>query len=170
MSAADTPTEYSITIYSSRLFFPVWFVVHTYIVIERNGVPDRYDVLGRTPLAKPEKVVQGHLYKNVLLPETGLYIICATSANSGIGPRWKTKKCGAVKGGVNSMAHRMYDFFEHDSVKKYPYMEIYKMISGPNSNTFTQWVVDQFPEAGLELPFTAWGKRYTSYQKHKGAP
>lgn len=151
---------YAITIYSSPLFFPLWFVVHTHIVVARNGVTSRFEVLGRTPLARREKLLHGYLYKNVLPPEAGLYVICATSATSGIGPRWKTKKCSAVTGGENSVAHRIYEFFETDGVNKCPYIENYNMVRGPNSNTFTQWVTNQFPEAQLKLPINAWGKAY----------
>lgn len=151
---------YAATIYSSRLFFPLWFVVHTHIVVEHNSVASRFEVLGRTPLAKPAKVVQGYLYRNVLPPEIGLYILYATSATSGIGPRWKTQKCGTVVGGENSVAHKMHKFFEEGTVKRYPYINTYNMTKGPNSNTFTQWVVDQFPDARLKLPMSAWGKNY----------
>lgn len=151
---------YTLTILSSKLFFPLWFVVHTHIVLEHNGVFSRYEVLGRTPLARPEKVVEGFLYKNVLPPEAGLFIICATSATSGIGPRWKTNKCGNIVGGENSVAHKIYKFFEEGTVARYPYIHTYNMAKGPNSNTFTQWVIDQFPESNLKLPLSARGKKY----------
>ncbi len=152
--------NYIITIYSSRLFFPLWFVIHTHIVVECNGVASRFEVFGRTPSAKEENMVKGYLYKNVLAPEAGLYIICATSATSGIGPRWKTKKCSSLRGGENSVAHDIYKFFNDGSVANYPYIENYSMVKGPNSNTFTKWVIDQFPEAKLKLPINAWGKSY----------
>ena len=152
--------NYRITIYSSPLFFPLWFVVHTHIVVEHDGETNRFEVLGRTPLAKKENAVNGHLYKDVLKADTGLYVICATSATSGIGPRWKTSKCGRVTGGENSVAHAMCKFFETGTVQQYPYCKNYKMVMGPNSNTFTQWVIDQFPEAKLKLPMNAWGKGF----------
>lgn len=153
-------SRYTITIYSSRLFFPLWFVIHTHIVVECDGVASRFEVLGRTPLARSKNALRGYLYKNVLPSEAGLYVICATSATSGLGPRWKTKKCGTIVGGENSVAHKMCKFFEEGTVKSYPYIHTYNMTKGPNSNTFTQWVIEQFPESELRLPTSAWGKNY----------
>jgi Protein of unknown function (DUF3750) len=160
MAATDSsPAQYTVTIYASRLFFPIWFAVHTHIVIEYNGVASRYDIFSRTPVSE-ENFIEGYLRKNVLPPKTGLFMVWPGNARSGYGPRWGAKKCGLITGGENSVAQSMYHFFEQGFVKEYPHLHIYKIVNGPNSNTFTQWVLDQFPEAELKLPFIAWGKRY----------
>jgi Protein of unknown function (DUF3750) len=159
MSPTSEHPEYTVTIYSSRLFFPIWFAVHTHIVVEHNGVANRYDIFSRTPVSE-ETQIEGYLRKNVLPPKTGLFMAWPGNAKKGYGPRWGTKACGTILGGEQSVAHRMYDFFEHGVVKEYPHLHVYKIMNGPNSNTFTQWVLNQFPEAELKLPFIAWGKRY----------
>ncbi len=43
--------------------------------------------------------------------------------------------------------------------KEYPLKHDYE-IKGPNSNTYTQWVLDQFPRVKLKLPINAFGKDY----------
>jgi hypothetical protein len=157
-----TNDTYSITIYSSRLFFPIWFAVHTHIVTEHNGLTNRYDIFGRT-LYPNEHSLKGYLYKNVLPPDTGLFILWAKNALTGIGPRWKTKKCGYLEGGQNSIAHSIYKFFEEGEMLNYPHIETYRMFKGPNSNTFTRWIIDQFPESKLKLPVSAWGRSSKKY-------
>jgi len=46
------------------------------------------------------------------------------------------------------------------AVAAYPYANEYRVWPGPNSNTFTAYVVRQVPELGLDLPPTAIGKDY----------
>lgn len=47
------------------------------------------------------------------------------------------------------------------AAKSYPWPDTYKAFPGPNSNTFTAWIVKQVPELGLNLPFSAIGSGYT---------
>ena len=47
------------------------------------------------------------------------------------------------------------------AAKSYPWLDTYKAFPGPNSNTFTAWIVKQVPELGLNLPFSAIGSGYT---------
>ena len=42
----------------------------------------------------------------------------------------------------------------------YPWKKTYKVFPGPNSNTFTGWIVKQVPELELSLPFSAIGSGY----------
>jgi len=60
-----------------------------------------------------------------------------------------------VKG---SEAQMMIEFIER-SPNVYPHCEMYRF-RGPNSNTYVQWVIDNFPNSGLQLPFNAFGKGY----------
>ncbi len=48
---------------------------------------------------------------------------------------------------------------EH-AVASYPYAGEYTVWPGPNSNTFTAWVLRQVPELAAQLPATAIGKAY----------
>lgn len=47
-----------------------------------------------------------------------------------------------------------------DAVKAYPYSGAYRAWPGPNSNTFTAWVLRHAPEVRVDLPPTAIGKDY----------
>ena len=47
-----------------------------------------------------------------------------------------------------------------EAVNAYPYTHYYRLWPGPNSNTFTSFVVRRVPELSIELPVTAIGKDY----------
>ena len=46
------------------------------------------------------------------------------------------------------------------AARAYPYADEYRVWPGPNSNTFTAWVMRQVPELRADLPPTAIGKDY----------
>lgn len=50
------------------------------------------------------------------------------------------------------------------AVEAYPYADRYQAWPGPNSNTFTSWVIRQVPELSVALPNTAIGKDYLGPQ------
>lgn len=45
--------------------------------------------------------------------------------------------------------------------KRYPWPTEYRVFPGPNSNTFTGWVISQIPDLDVHLPFTAIGSGYS---------
>lgn len=47
-----------------------------------------------------------------------------------------------------------------EAVPRYPYSDRYRVWPGPNSNTFTAWVLRHAPEVRVDLPPTAIGKDY----------
>ncbi|WP_411360182.1 MULTISPECIES: DUF3750 domain-containing protein [unclassified Pseudidiomarina] len=47
-----------------------------------------------------------------------------------------------------------------EASQRYPWANEYQAVPGPNSNTFPAWIALQFPELGLELPFSAIGSGY----------
>lgn len=46
------------------------------------------------------------------------------------------------------------------AARDYPYANEYVMWPGPNSNSFTEWIAQEIPELGLDLPFKAIGKNW----------
>jgi len=46
------------------------------------------------------------------------------------------------------------------AARSYPWSDTYKAFPGPNSNTFTAWIVEQVPELEVRLPFSAIGSGY----------
>jgi hypothetical protein len=54
--------------------------------------------------------------------------------------------------------------------REYPWAQEYTLWPGPNSNTFTAWVLRQVPELGADLPPTAIGKDYSGNKMLASAP
>jgi len=46
------------------------------------------------------------------------------------------------------------------AARSYPWRDTYKAFPGPNSNTFTAWIIKQVPELDVALPFSAIGSGY----------
>ncbi len=70
-------------------------------------------------------------------------------------PRWKFSIIkGIVKG---KLAEKMIKEIEN-SFKNYSNKNKYRFYRKPNSNTYVQWILDKFPEAGLKLNWRAFGK------------
>lgn len=57
--------------------------------------------------------------------------------------------------GVDDMIERI-----DAAAREYPYSSQYNLWPGPNSNTFTAWVLRRVPEMRADLPATAIGKDY----------
>ncbi|MEX0917828.1 MAG: DUF3750 domain-containing protein [Candidatus Paceibacterota bacterium] len=149
--------EYFVRIYSSPVPIPFTFAVHTYLVVGCDDVRDRYDVLPFLSNDHP-KNYDGYVCKNILPPETGFR--CFGRYPFVFGPRYRTTVIGEETGGPQSVACRLYERIEAGLLHEYPYKERYNMVLGPNSNTFTQWMLDQTPDLEITLPWNAWGKRY----------
>jgi len=73
--------------------------------------------------------------------------------------RYPSKIIGQIDGKKKSIAEKMANFILKKS-KEYPFRNKYKMYPGPNSNTYTQWVLNYFPNSGLKLPINAFGKNW----------
>jgi len=56
------------------------------------------------------------------------------------------------------------------AVRDYPYASDYRVWPGPNSNTFTAWVLRQVPELRADLPPTAIGKDFLGKHLFAGSP
>lgn len=46
------------------------------------------------------------------------------------------------------------------AARSYPWPDTYEAFPGPNSNTFTSWIVQHVPELAVDLPFSAIGSGY----------
>ncbi|GAB7022053.1 DUF3750 domain-containing protein [Salidesulfovibrio brasiliensis] len=46
------------------------------------------------------------------------------------------------------------------AAKDYPWADTYKAFPGPNSNTFTAWIINKVQELDVSLPFSAIGSGY----------
>lgn len=156
-SSQHSKDNFVVKIYSCPVPFPFTFAVHTYIVFEHGPTVVRYDV-NPIPFVDVSSNLFGHIKKDVLPPEVGFRWLGKYPLN--FGPRYKVKLYGKISGGPDSAAGKLYSFIASDGLKSYPFTHTYRMILGPNSNTFIQWVLDQVPDSGLRLPSNAWGKDF----------
>ena len=146
-----------VKLYTCPVPFPFTFAVHTFIVFEYGNEVVRYDV-NPVPYAATQSEVLGHIKKNMLPPEVGFRLFGRFSFS--FVPRYKVTLLGKINGDSNSGAGKLYAFMSSGGLATYPHTHTYRMILGPNSNTFIQWVLDQIPQSGLHLPWNAWGKGF----------
>jgi len=142
--------RYQVFVFSSRLTLPLSFARHTWFVVSDKGKTSRWEVLFFNDYTGRKF---GYLHLNSLKPTEGMGAFLFKIFGC-----WKGKLIGTLEGKKNSTAEKVNLFFKED-YKKYPYAKRYLLL-GPNSNTFTQWVIDQFPKWNLKLPKNAFGKHY----------
>ena len=145
-------SKYQVFCFSSPVPFPLCFAVHTWFVINLKGKIHRIE-FGKFMVSENEKRVKTGVFKDFIRPTNGMNKYFWKPK-----PRFKSKLIGVVEGGENSIAKKMTVFIKNKS-SEYPLKDKYSLI-GPNSNTFTQWILDKFHESDLKLPFNAFGKRY----------
>lgn len=137
---AVTP-EAVVQVYAARAVrWRGYFGVHTWIAIKRSGATEFtvYEVNGHrlrrngTALVIGNRAPDGYWYGNR--------------------PELLAQRRGA---GVDGVIDRI-----EAAVQEYPWSDTYRIWPGPNSNTFTAFMLRAAPELRAELPSTAIGKDY----------
>jgi len=135
-------------IYSSPLPFPISFAAHTWIVTVSPDLKiNRYEI----HFFKNKKN-KSHLYINYQEPNSWIWKLIWNKH-----PRYKANLLFKTSGNNNSLAQKAVKFIENN-VNFYKFKNFYRHIPWPNSNTFTQWILDKFPEIKIKLPWNAFGK------------
>lgn len=139
-SPSETP-EAVIQVYAARTVGWRGYVgVHTWIAAKRTDAKEFnvYEVIG---------------YR---LRRTGTSVVVSNRPADG---RWfgaMPELLRDVRGkGVDDLITRI-----EQAVEAYPYADTYRVWPGPNSNTFTAFVLRHVPEVRVDLPPTAIGKDY----------
>jgi hypothetical protein len=132
----------------SRASIPLAFAVHAWFVVNRYGTLARWEIIWHEHRGA---ISWGHLHENQRPPFKGLEIFEPVK-----GWNWGVKLIKVVEGGEDSLAKKMADFIERSPVV-YPHRHDYSFI-GFDSNTYVQWVLNHFVEAGVKLPWNAFGK------------
>jgi hypothetical protein len=117
-----------------------YFGVHTWIAAKPSGAESFtvYEVIG---------------YR---LRRTGTSVVVHQRAPDGFWFGNRPQLLSDVRGiGVDEVIHRI-----EAAVETYPYATRYRVWPGPNSNTFTAYVLRAAPELRVDLPPTAIGKDY----------
>jgi hypothetical protein len=137
---AATP-EAVVQVYAARtISWRGYFGVHTWIAVKPSGAEQFtiHEVIG---------------YR---LRRTGTAVVSRTGAPDA---RWfgaEPELLKDVRGpGVDALIQRI-----ETAVQAYPYAATYRIWPGPNSNTFTAFVLRDVPELRVDLPPTAIGKDY----------
>ncbi len=150
--------EYKVSVYYSRMPFPLTPWVHCYVVTKFQDTINRYEVFHPLTINDHPGQYKGSIYKNVFRQRDGMKYYPTLKLDSL--HRFIGKEYSTITGVVESQAHKLYQFINNGGLMKYPCAHKYDMIWGPNSNSFIQWVIDQVPDNGLHLPHSAWGKKY----------
>ena len=124
--------------------------MHTWFVINLKGKISRWE-FGRFK-GSPHKNGIGVL-NNFFENREGMNIYFWKSQ-----PRFNSKLVDFIEGDDNSLASKMAHFIEEHSNSYHKKNEYF--ITGPNSNSFVQWILNKFPEASMKLPLNAIGKGY----------
>ena len=127
---------------------PFSFATHPWFVVNRGAALTRWEVLFRQ---SANQTSWGHLHKNFLPPFTGL----------GVLPYFENHfayKATLIGYEENEVAEQMIEIIEN-SPKAYPFRNKF-FLTGPNSNTYASWVLNQVPGSKLKLPWNAFGKGY----------
>ncbi len=143
---------YSITIYTSPIYLPLSFASHTWIEI--NSPEYGHERLEVHSIIN--KKTGNYFYLNSKKPGEGMSLL----AIPGI---WRSKKYfkSTVLYQEEGVQTKEVVFAIHESINKYPYLNKYRATPGPNSNTFTQWIIDNFlDDKNIKLPFNAFGKKF----------
>ena len=147
--------KYQIFVFASKAHLPFFFALHPWFVVNNKGVITRYEIVYKKNCC-PEKSF-GHLHLNALPPYSGIGIFSFSKKHF-----WKSELLWHLVGDEGSTAHKMQRVIE-SSKDTYPYVQTYDL-TGPNSNTYIQWVLDQFPESNFKLPLTCFGKGFKMVQ------
>jgi hypothetical protein len=147
---ATTP-EAVVQVYSARaVSWRGWFGVHTWIAVK--------------PVDAKEFTV--HEVMGWRLKRTGSVVVARNRPADGYWYGNKPELLSDVRGpGVDEIIQRI-----DAAVKEYPYPGSYHIWPGPNSNTFTAFVLRQVPELRVDLPPTAIGKDYLGWRSINKTP
>lgn len=149
-------SRYKVYVFASRMPFPISMYIHTWIVVCDNDKVNRYDVWHWKNRCESSV---GHVHLNLYDPWVGVMKLPLIRNSKLNVPRSESFVLESVMGDTGSVAQRVVEFL-NTSYATYPYTQRYSYYPGPNSNTFTQWVLNMFPELNIKLPWNAVGKNF----------
>jgi hypothetical protein len=147
--------------------FAIHFTLHTWIVIESTESIDRFDVFGFRKDGDWER--DENLYQNYHEAEFGCPVFAV-----GARPlfhntfRWNAVLLYEFSSEAYPRIVELHRILT-DEHTRFPYLGKYRMLPGPNSNTFVQWAVNYATGESWSLPWGAWGKGYgkSGFEKAK---
>lgn len=150
-------TDYQVFVCETPASIPFNLGMHAFFVCNEPGKPlERWEILFNVMSKHSER--WGHLYKNILAPFATISEFFAFLRRD---PNKIVHLRGVVDGEV---AHEMIAKIR-TSKDAYQFRNNYFLLPGPNSNTYAQWILDQFPEVDITLSWRAFGKGYRVWRK-----
>lgn len=137
-------------LFACPVTIPLSFASHPWFVVNKSGSLSRWEVLSRKV---DHKSSWGHLYKDFFPPFQGIEIL----------PFFRYFWQGRLLRKVEDEPAKQIAEFIEKSPSNYPYCNEYVAVGGPNSNTYVQWVLNEFPEFDVRLPWNSFGKEYQLY-------
>lgn len=150
-------TMYRVTVYATPMPIPIQFLLHTWLVVEHAGTVHRFDVFGFQEDGRGVRC--GYVYKNFSPPTQGAPLFAIGKHRFLAHKTWAARVLYVIEGDQCSDAHRIYELLNH-GICKVPSIQRYNIALGPNSNSFTQWVLDAVAPGKYPLPFNAYGKSF----------
>lgn len=141
-------TKLQVFLCSCPANFPFWFAKHLWFEVNDHGTLTRYEILFYTQITADS--TRQHLFTNAFKHFQGIEVFPFLSLI-----HWPASILKCFEG---SLAVELADVLEK-SLHRYPHKEIY-VLSGPNSNTYVQWVFNQLSTNQTQLPKQAIGARY----------
>jgi hypothetical protein len=146
------PEGYQVFLLTCPVSIPLNFASHPWFVCVKNGEISRWEVRFEKNNTNPS--LGKHLHFNSLPPFSGIEKIQLIPKKF----LWNATMINHTEGDKNSLAKKMIDLIEN-SPKIYSDRNRYSFI-GPNSNTYAQWVLNNFPDFKIKLPWNSFGKNY----------
>jgi hypothetical protein len=143
---------YQVFLFTCPVSIPLNFASHPWFVCIKNGKISRWEVRFEKNRINPE--IGNHLHLNSLPPFSGIEMLQLIPKKF----LWPANLLGYVEGDDNSLAKKIIDFIE-TSPQNYIYRDQYSFV-GPNSNTYAQWLLNNFPEFKIKLPWNSFGKNF----------
>ena len=140
--------KYQVFVFACPACMPFTFAVHPWFVVNKKSVISIWEI--KYYRNSNDKT---YLHKNNQGPYQGIEIIPYLRKFI-----YKSRLIGYVEGDENSFIKRISDFIEN-SKENYPYLGEYSL-TGPNSNTYVEWVLSNFPDSEIKLPWNSFGKNY----------
>ncbi len=142
--------SYQVFLLTCPANLPFIFARHPWFVVNQKGILSRWEVLFEKNMCKSS---WQHLHKDFLKPFDGIgyfpYLYKLLR---------KTRLEGYIEGNIYSDAKKISDFIKN-SPNSYQFCNNYHL-TGPNSNTYAQWVLDNNPQFKISLPNNSLGKNY----------
>lgn len=137
--------KYQVFLLVSRATAPFSFARHPWFVVNKKGDISRWEIFLQREKCRSS---WGHLHRDYYPPFNGIEMFFFSDKYF-----FKPQLVQVIEGDRGSVAEKMGSFLEN-SPQRYPYCDTYSLLS-PNSCTYAQWVLNEFPESGMRLPWNS---------------